>query len=183
MTIDEQIKKIDELKKYIKNELPILAQKVLVSDLIALVTNRVTQEGLDFKGSPFKPYSTTAIGAGLFSGKSRTQTAEKKIKLMSKSGLSLSYSQFRKLNNLNTDKKIFEFTGEMWTKFGIVDLSKSDNSISVKVGGRNQASQDKIDFNSSREGISIIENSVTEELIVQQTAQDWLNRQTKRILS
>lgn len=61
-----------------------------------------------------------------------------------------------------TEFKNFEFTGEMWRKFGEKSSSKTEKTLSVTIGGTNADSQMKIDDNSEREGMVIIEPSQSE---------------------
>lgn len=183
MDIYEQINRLDELINYVNNELPIFAQNVAAADLAALVTNRVVQKGENYKGGQFSPYSTQTVAAWRFWGKSRTQAAEKKVRAQAKAKGALSYKTFRELNNLKAGAKNFEFTGEMWRKFGIVSTIRTGPNFKIKIGGTTTAAQDKIDENSAREGLSIVEASEKERQIVQQTAQGWLNRQANRILN
>ena len=168
---------------YVTNELPVFAQQVASNDLAALVTNRVVQTGKNFKGGSFSAYSSKTVAAWRFWGKSRTQAAEKKVRAVSRAKGALSYQEFRELNNLKTDKKNFEFTGEMWRKFGIVRVDVSGQRFKISLGGTSTVAQDKIDENSNREGISIIEASTREEQIVQNTVQGWITRQADRILN
>ena len=114
---------------YVTNELPVFAQQVAANDLAALVTNRVVQKGENYLGSAFSPYSKNTVAAWRFWGKSRTQAAERKLRALSRAKGALSYEEFRSLNNLKTDKKNFEFTGEMWRKFGIVKVSVSGRQL------------------------------------------------------
>lgn len=182
MTIDEQIAALDELINYIQIELPKFAEQVAANDLAALVTNRVVQRGENYQGGQFSAYSTKTVAAYRFWGKSRTQAAERRVRAASRSKTSLSYQTFREINNLNTSPKNFEFTGEMWRKFGIV-RSVLGPVFKISLGGTTKAAQDKIDANSQQEGISIIENNPQEELAVQNAISEWLTRQTDRILN
>ena len=50
----------------------------------------------------------------------------------------------------------------MWRKFGVVNTIVTGNSIKIVLGGRTTAAQDKIDWNSEREGRSIIDSSQQE---------------------
>lgn len=185
MTIDEQINRFDRLVEFVEQELPKYAEQVLVTDLIALVSNRVIQTGKDYTGKKFKPYSTNTVAAWRFWGKSRTQSAEARIRKIARTptgqyrGGALDYKTFRELNNLKTDKKNFEFTGSMWRKFGIVNVTPSK----IQIGGTTTDAQQKIDDNSDREGVSIIEASRKEELIVQNSAKIWLESNANRILN
>lgn len=182
MDARDQIRKIKELQRYVNTELPILASRVLAQDLVALVTNRVVQRGENFRGGKFSPYSTKTVPAFRFWGLSRTQSAEKKVRQLSRQKSVLTYQRFRQINNLKTGVKNFEFTGEMWRKFGIVRNNSGNGNFSISIGGTTTASQKKIDDNSKREGLSIIEASEKEKNLVQQTALGWITRQANRIL-
>lgn len=181
-TIETQIEKIERLKLFVVNDLPTYALEVAAKDLTALVANRVVQTGVNYVGTPFSPYSTSQISAVRFIGKSRTQSAERKIQQKVKSRTALSYSEFRDINNLNSDKKNFEFFGEMWRKFGVVKVQNIGGKFTIGIGGTTKESQKKIDENSRREGYSIIENSDSEALLIQKTTQDWFNLKAKEIL-
>lgn len=183
MDIYEQIRRLDDLIAYVNNELPVFAQQVAVNDLAALVTNRVVQKGENYLGASFSPYSKNTVAAWRFWGKSRTQAAERKVRALSRAKGALSYEQFRELNNLKTDKKNFEFTGEMWRKFGIVRVDISGGNFKISIGGTSPAAQDKIGENSTREGLSIIEANEAEEALVQKTVSGWIDRQAERILN
>lgn len=183
MGIREQIQRLDELIAFIENELPEYGERVAATDLAALVADRVINKGEDHTGAAFKPYSVQTVAAWRFWGKSRNQSAEKKVRDLSRRRGALSYSDFRELNNLNTNVKNFEFTGEMWKKFGVVRSSSSSTGFSVSIGGTTAASQLKIDENSAREGVSIVEASETEVATVGRTSQAWLEEQAERILN
>jgi len=188
-SVKDQIEKLDRLIEFIENELPNYAADVLAIQMVGLVSERVTQTGVDFKGGNFKPYSNKTIPSYLFWGKSRTQAAEKKVRALSRKKDSngkktgaLSYEEFRGINNLKTDKKTFEFTGEMWRKLGVVKRTKSGTKFTVIIGGTSTAAQEKIDENSEREGISIIEANEREKTLSQKGAKDWLESNAQRIL-
>ena len=184
MGIDDQIDKFDDLIEFVRKELPKYAQRTLAGDVAALVINRVTLTGKNYKGQPFKPYSKNAVAAYKFWGKSRTQTAENKVRKLSRARSALSYSEFRELNNLPVNKKTFDFTTEMWRKFGFINADvRADGAFKISLGGQNTSAQKKIDENTAREGISIIEASGKEERIAQQATKDWITAQANRILS
>lgn len=79
------------------------------------------------------------------------------------SDYSEAYKKFRQKKGKESAFKNFTFTTEMWNKFGIVKQSFSKKGVVVKLGGKNRDSQIKINVNSKREGISIIEISKKEE--------------------
>jgi len=183
MSIEEQIAKLEQLQDYLRNELPVFAEQVAANDLAALVSNRVIQKGENYLGGQFKPYSTNTVAAWRFWGQSRTQAAEKRVRARSRARGVMSYVEFRGLNNLNTDRKNFQFTGEMWRKFGIVRVQLLGNNFKIRVGGTTPAAQTKIDENSAREGLSIIEANEREIALIQQSTLNWIAEQADRIIN
>lgn len=181
-TIDDQIRAIQDAKAFLINELPKRAKLVGAVDLIALITNRVVQRGEDYKGAPFSKYSTKPVAAFRFVGKSRTNSADRKVRAKAKAKTALTYKQFRELNNLKSDKKNFEFTNEMWRKFGIITFVSNNGNFSMEIGGTTPASQKKIDENSAREKISIIEASTREAAIVQNSLTNWMQIELTKII-
>jgi len=184
----EFIGNIDDLQNYINTELPEYAKQVAVNDVATLVTNRVVQRGENYLGNPFSPYSDKDVAAWRFYGKSRTQAAEKKVRALTKKkgkkkGV-LSSKGFRLLNNLKVDKKNFEFTSEMWRKFGLVNFSSvAGGTFKISLGGTTTAAQKKIDANSAQEGLSIIEANDNEKALANRAMLAWLEDQTERILN
>lgn len=174
---------LSELKNFLAKQLPQEAAQVAANDLSALVTNRVVQKGIDHTGKPFSPYSTRTVAAFRFYGKSRTQAAERRIRALAKAKGVLSSEEFRKINNLRTDKKNFEFTGEMWRKFGIVRQSFTQHRVSISMGGTTTESQRKIDANSEKEGVNIVEANKKELDLVRSSLNDWITEQSDRILN
>lgn len=183
MTLDDKIQRYKEFLGFIKNELPKYAILVSSNDLSALITNRVIQEGKNHTGGKFKSYSTRDVPAYKYWGKSRTQSAEKRVRTLARSRGVLDYAEFRRINNLKTDTKNFEFSGEMWRKFGVIKEQISGDKFTVILGGKTKIAQEKIDDNSDREGVSIIEASEGEIRVIEKTIQDWLNREGNRILN
>jgi len=182
-TIEEQIERLEALENFVETQLPVYARQVLANDLVSLVTNRVVQRGENFKGTFFSSYSSKTIAAFRFWGKSRNQTAERKVRALSRAKGVLSYKDFREINNLKSSKKNFEFTGEMWRKFGVIRVETDTNSFSVKIGGTTTASQNKIDDNSEREGISIIEANDFERKLAEKGTSTWIETNAERILN
>ena len=181
-SIRDTIRQFDELLSYVDAGLQDVATAVYGTDLVALVTNRVVQRGETFNGSRFKPYSRRTVAAWRFWGKSRNQSAENKVRAISREGGALSYAEFRGLNNLNTDKKNFEFTGQMWRQFGIVKISVNDGRFKVLIAGTSKDAQQKIDENTEREGVSIIEASQDEREVATEGLRSWLDQASNRIL-
>lgn len=183
MDIYEQIRRFDELIAFVQNELPKYATEVAANDLVALIVNRVINTGKDADGNLFSSYSDNPIAAGKLWGKSRTQAAESKVRALAKAKGALSYKAFRELNNLKTDKKNFEFTGEMFRKFGIIREAGNGSNFVITLGGTTEEAQRKIDANSAQEGADIIAPSKSEEEFIKTSLADWLNYNADRILN
>jgi hypothetical protein len=183
MTLREQIERFDRLIIFIETELPRYVETVAATDLAALIANRVITTGEDKDGAKFSPYSVNPDNAKNYLGKSRNQSAERKVKALQRSGTALSYKGFRELNNLQTDFKRFEFTGEMWKKFGVKRATLTSVNFHIVIGGTTTEAQDKIDSNSDYENQSIIDASTGEVLTVERTSFSWLEDQSKRILA
>ena len=71
----------------------------------------------------------------------------------------------------------------MWRKFGVIRVTKNSNNFVVTLGGLNQDSQFKINVNSEREGISIIDASPSEVVIIQNILDDILDEEITKILN
>lgn len=75
----------------------------------------------------------------------------------------VSYRQFRQFNGLNTDKKNFEFTGEMWQGFGVKSARQTRPGIfEVTIGGKNSRTDSLLGYHEAREGVDITEPSQQE---------------------
>jgi hypothetical protein len=144
------------------------------ADLVALITSRVVQKGQTADGGSFSPYSTTPVPAWFYLGKSRTGSAEGRVKESAKKKEPISYKQFREINNLKTDKKNFEFTGTMWRGFGVVRVGRIGGNVRIVVGGKNDDSREKIEWLSDQENRDIIEPSPDEIGMVKKAIETWL---------
>lgn len=144
------------------------------ADLTALISTRVIQRGQDSKGQLFTPYSNTPVPAWFYIGKSRTGSADAQVRQKAKQRERLSYADFRKLNNLKTDKKNFEFTGAMWRGFGVTKIERSAGRVRVVLDGRNRDSADKIEWLSEQEKQQITEPSAAELQQIKRNLEAWL---------
>ena len=172
MTISEYTNKLSGIIQRLDSELEAQAAKA-GRDIIGLVTNRVVQKGQSADGPQFTPYSENQIPAHFYFGKSRTGSAEAKVKAKAKKGEKISYRDFRVINGLNAAPKNFEFTGDMWRKFGVVQISATSTGVRVTIGGTTTDATDKIASNSRREKKSIIKPSKSEIAIVQANLTKW----------
>lgn len=159
---------VDDLQRHTGERLVIAA-----NDVASLVKNRVVQTGKDNSGQPFTPYSTNDVPAYKYIGKSRTGSADTKVRQAAKQGGALSYKQFRELNKLRTDKKNFEFTGSMWRNFGVTKAGQSGGVFSTEIGGQTPDATDKLEFLSNQEGKVISAPSKSEIDLAQKALQTW----------
>ena len=181
-SIEDQIKALREAKEFLRKETPKRAKQVAANDLIALIVNRVVQRGESSDGSKFTPYSTNPVAAFRFVGKSRRNSADKKVRAKVKAKTALSYKEFREMNGLKSDKKNFEFTNEMWRKFGIITFVANNGNFKIEIAGTTASSQKKIEENSKRENKSIIAASAKEVNIIRSIMADWIQIELKKIV-
>lgn len=174
MTINDLSNRLTRGLQRLDSELEAQVSKA-GADMVALITNRVVQTGENSDGGKFSDYSTTEVPAFFFFNKSRNASGEAQVRKKAKAKESISYKEFRGLNNLNTSPKNFEFTGEMWRGFGVAKIQKTPTGARLTIGGRNQASEQKIGWNSEQEKRSIIQPSAQEIQIVKTNLQTWVN--------
>lgn len=172
MTISQLTARIDLALNRLDAEIEAQASRA-GADLVALITQRVVQTGKSSEGSQFSPYSTEELPAFFYFGKSRSGSAEEKVRVKAKKKEPISYKEFRQINNLNTSPKNFEFTGEMWRGFGVLQVQRSNAGATVTIGGRTKASAEKITWHTEREGRSIIAPTKQEIEIVTANLRRW----------
>lgn len=136
-------------------------------DLVALIDQRVRGKGENKNGSAFSRYSNKNLPNFFFVGRSRTESAESRVKQLAASGALISYKEFRGINNLPTFPKNFEFTGKMWREFEVNSLNQPAPGLFViKFGGKTPYARDIIDWQSRREKTLITESSAKERALV-----------------
>ena len=176
MTPDEAAKRFDQLLKMINRDFPTFIQERTAQNAVAAIVDRVQTTGRNHLGNPFKPYSTKPILTSGTTSKSKTiwnqlassPEARKKlnwvtIKRRGKNvhlfELKGGYKEMRKRETLQTGYKDFEFSTMMWRGFGVKRIEKGKGKMVIKIGAKNQETQRKIDGNSKREGVNIIDIS------------------------
>lgn len=174
-------KQIDALKARILAELPEQA-KIAGADLAALIKNRVVQTGRNAEGQQFSPYSEKPAPAFLYYGKSRSAQGEQRVRAKAKKREGISYREFRELNNLNTDKKNFEFTGEMWRGIEVQESKKGQVSV-VVIAGNTQEVRDRLRYHTEAERINILKPSGEEIGVVQANLSRWMTQVIKQELT
>jgi len=173
MTPDEAAKRFNNLDKLIRKELPLFIQQRIAQNAVAMIHNRVIGTQKNYMGGSFSGYSTRPMlttGVTEKSARIRRSVAGSKnarrgldwvtIKAGGKNvalfELKGGYAQMRRLEGFSNRAKSFEFTGQMWRGFGVKRTRRTDKEIIITLGGKNLEAQKKIDENSKREGISII---------------------------
>jgi hypothetical protein len=162
MTLSELQQKIQRVRAILSNEMEREALRV-GADIAAVVEDRVVRTGRDYQGRPFSPYSNRPVPAFFFAGRSRNAAGERRVQSAMKKRQGVSYRQFRQFNGLNTDKKNFEFTGEMWQGFGVKSVRQTRPGIfEVTIGGKNSRTESLLGYHEAREGVDITEPSQQE---------------------
>jgi hypothetical protein len=85
-----------------------------------------------------------------------------------------SYKKKRAEKGMMTDKKNYSFTVEMWNGFGI----KDSKPMLVELGGRTEMSQNKINWNTSRDNDVITAPTEKE----QQRLTDYINKKLAEVM-
>ena len=184
MTVDETIKRIEKLRRALSKDLVRDIAKMVSQDVVSMIEKRVRDQQKDSKGVSFGSYSRKPMLTSGETVKSRRvwnavagskkkrsdlnwvtiKKGGKNIRLFELKG---GYAELRRLEGFSNANKSFEFTGEMWRKFGVVRTTVTGNGITITLGGKTDAAQNKIDWNSEREGRSIIDISPAEVAHVQ----------------
>ena len=181
MTPEEASRRFQKLVQMVNTDLALYIKDTVAHNASAAVALRVQETGKDFRGNSFKPYSTKPIltsgttskgkaiwnkmgsgakdrdlgysvrGRGL-----RWVTIKRQGKNIHLFELSGGYKQMRRLETLQTAYKDFSFSAMMWNHYGVKRTIKKAGEIEIIIGGKTQDSQDKIDWNSKREGVEII---------------------------
>jgi len=183
MDIREQIRNVEALEEALKSELPNVMQFRAGNDMGVMVSNRVQMKGESSTGDKFSPYSTDTTYINTI------DNSPKKLRPKGKTGRTVfkstgkphkttyfggGYKEFRSKIGRSTDKN-FELYGEMWRKFGVKRVETNNDKTTVVLGGTTPEAQKKIDENSKREGISIIDANKQEITVAEEILQNWIN--------
>ena len=184
LSLDETIRRLKEFRKKLSTDFVKDLGKVVGVDTVSQIEMRVRDRQKKADGQLFSRYSTSPmltsgttikskrVWQALASSKTKRRSLDwvtikkggKNIHLFELKG---GYAQLRKLEGFGNARKSFEFTGEMWRKFGVKKTTMGSGVITFTLGGKTTAAQDKIDWNSEREGVNIIEPGKEEVLFLQ----------------
>ncbi len=183
--IQDYIKQIEAAKAYINDELPEVVAKIASNDLSALITNRVIQKSESYTGAKFGKYSERKMSykklvPSVLAASGRGKVDE--IKKISTKEKGISYARVREiLGRTNTNKNFF-LSGEMFQKFGVIKTTKEKGKFKIQLGGQTPASQKKIDANTDREKINIIEASKEEEALIESIVGEIFEEKMQELL-
>ena len=174
MKLSDFINRLNNVKNAIEREAERKAMEA-GADLAAIVVNRVIQTGKDSDGNQFSPYSNVQLPAFFYFNRSRIGSAESTIRAKAKDKEKVSYSDFRRINNLNTNVKNFEFTGAMWRSFRPISVTVTGGVYRVTIGASNPKEAQKLEWLADQEGESIVKPSQSELDLVQDNITKWIN--------
>ena len=151
-SVDGYIKHIDSVINKLQNELETTLREDWALDMRTRIVERVELDSKTAKGGKFSDYSPN-------------------------------YLKWKKKKKgfLGTDKN-FALTRTMWSKFNITNTSRKEGFFEVTLAGTSPDGQDKINWNSKREEISIIEASKEDQEAQDAFLQKWLNEFLRREL-
>jgi len=168
------------LGKFEKNMIPEV-WKAFISpkigfDVASTVRERVINKQVSGNETNFGAYSTrpmltsgtTIKSKNVWRQKASSKTARRKLKwvTLKKGGKNIhlfelpgGYAELRRLEGFSNRNKSFWFRGSsasMWANFGLIENKKTPVMARFVFGGKTQEAQDLINYNSAREGKSII---------------------------
>jgi len=130
------------------------------ANFYAAIQNRNIQRGTDSQGRPYPQYSTNQARKSLFYGKGRNAGAN--ARLRSFKGGTISYEQFRKLNNLQTNHRDHFFTGRMWRETGVTNPIILPDSVLISITGKTRYAKELLGKNNIRLNTNILEPTQNE---------------------
>lgn len=151
---------------------------------IALVTNRVTNTGINAKGTSFSAYSKNPLPLFFFGssyGKDgvaplKFDVPKRRKELYKLKGKLASYFDWRALAGRPTDKKDFSFDNQMWASIRAFVKSKTRESVDVEIKSSIAKYNNVIiPRHSNAEGINILQmNDQERELVLRAFANSRL---------
>ena len=137
--------------------------ELIAGDALALIKNRIQNEGKDFREQKLPAYSNTKVPSYWYASRALNQRAKNQLKKQK----TTSYKEFRRFNGLPVNITNLTFTGGMWRATG-ADVRSSDRLRTVaEISGTNPRAVRLLGFNSIRYG-NILRVSEKEEDILKQ---------------
>jgi hypothetical protein len=161
--------------------------------LINQITSRIIETQTNAKGQKFPKYSTrptlssgtTLKGQHVWRKLASSKEKRRNLKWYTINGHRLfvvpgGYAEIRRLSGELNAYKNFFWTGEMWKKTGITARKLSANGFKIRIAGRTPAAQDKLDWNSEREGINLLDVTPTEEKELIAYVDTWIQSELNK---
>jgi len=198
MTPDEAARRFELLRKMVGRDMPAFIEQRVGMNAAELIRRRVTMRGENYLGGQFRAYSRKPMLTSGTTEKSRSvwnamagskakrrdldwvtiKRGGKNIRLFELKG---GYAQLRRLEGLQTGHKDFWFTTQMWRSFGVKRTTRGQSEFIVTLGGKNPESQKKINENSRRENINIINISDQELKLLAKMVDKELQRYINKV--
>jgi len=198
MKMEELENKVKKLSDDLKRQLPIYIKQVVGFHAAGMISHRVITKQTNARGAKFSKYSSRPmltsgntlrgkrVWAAMAASKSKRRdlnwvTIKMKGKNVHLFELKGGYAQLRKIEGFGNTHKSFEYTGEMWDMFGVKRSKATGDEVVLVLGGKNMASQQKMDRNTEREGVNIIDISDKEleslARMIERKMQQYVNKQ------
>lgn len=193
MTVKEFESKSKNLERAITTKMFDIVAAYAGLTMVSQISNRVIDTQTNAKGSKFPRYSdkpvlssgTTERGKHVWNKLASSKTKRKQLEWVTVNGHKLfvvpgGYAEIRRLSGeLNTNKNFF-WTGEMWKKFGITKKQRTKTGFRIRLAGLNAEAQKKMDENSRREGINILDLTQQEEKELAQYIDTWIDGEIRK---
>ena len=154
-------------------------ESILIGDeLRKQVRTRVQKQKVNADGSPFGQYSQALLPQWFFYDKSKTDTAEDKIR---SGDWFISYADFREVNDLYSGDIDFTFTGDMWRNTGVTEVQNDGDSVVVFIGGQTTRASNILGWQEPRYG-NILEANEEEERFVEEAHRERIFNKIARYL-
>lgn len=123
----------------------------LGNQALADIQNRVQERGERPTGGSYGGYSEKKVPAYLLVNSSINAQGRNFAKKKAKNREGVSYKELRAAEGLPTNKKNFTRTGRMFANMA-VEIISTGNKLIARIQGRNQATKDKLEYNTERDG-------------------------------
>lgn len=144
------IHKVDNVIAALEREAPKINLR-MAANAKADIQTRVQEKGQKSNGASFENYSTNPLPLFYFEGKGRKSAGAKITAKNYPDGLS--YSEFRRLNGLQTAFVDLTFTGDMFRDIKARQTGPVGRHVyTAKIGAERKDNQDKIRWNTRKKG-------------------------------
>lgn len=199
MTPEEAEKALVKIEKDIPEKVFGIVQKYAGLTLVSDISNRVVMRQRNARGARFSRYSdkpilssgTTERGTHVWRALASTKSKRRDLDWVTikKGGRNIhlfvvpgGYAEIRRLSGFTNRRKSFEWTGEMWKKFGVRKSQRRPTGFTIRLAGLTPEAQRKLDANSEREGINIIDITPREERELAGYVDRWLQKEINKRL-